>query len=374
MNNVLKYTVYFLVLFFCLFLLQSCKFGRFVYYNFADINDHKIFPYHTAHADSIHFNFYRAADESFPEVVDIAGEDYFFENYLEGNETVAFLIIQNDTIKYERYFDNYLPSSVVPSFSMAKSIISILIGIALSEGYIQSIEEPIITYLPELKKNKGFEKIQIKHLLQMTSGIKFSEGYYNPFGEVASFYYGTNLKKDITKLKVKQAPGESFEYISGNTAILGWILERALGEEHTVTQYLQDKLWQPLGMEYDATWSIDKKNKGLEKAFCCINARAIDFAKIGRLYLNKGKWGNEQIVPKEWVDYSTQIDTTEGSAWYYQNQWWLPSQNGDFLAQGILGQYIYVQPSKNLVVVRLGKKEGKGKWRTLFSELSKYYN
>lgn len=208
----------------------------------------------------------------------------------------------------------------------------------------------------------------------MTSGIKFSEGYYNPFGEVASFYYGTNLKKDITKLKVKQAPGESFEYISGNTAILGWILERALGEEHTVTQYLQDKLWQPLGMEYDATWSIDKKNKGLEKAFCCINARAIDFAKIGRLYLNKGKWENEQIVPKEWVDYSTQIDTTEGSAWYYQNQWWLPSQNGDFLAQGILGQYIYVQPSKNLVVVRLGKKEGKGKWRTLFSELSKYYN
>lgn len=373
MKKVFKYPIYFLFLFFCLSTLSSCKLGRFVYYNFAGITDYKIFPYHSAHTDSIHFDFHRAPQEHFPEVIHIGDEDYFFEKYLEGNETVAFLVIQNDTIKYERYFDDYLPSSVVPSFSMAKSITSILIGIAISEGYIQSIEEPIVSYLPELAKNKGFKDIRIKHLLQMTSGIKFSEGYYNPFGEVASFYYGTNLRKDISKLKVKQAPGESFEYISGNTAILGWILERALGQGHTVTQYLQDKLWQPLGMEYDATWSIDRKKNGLEKAFCCINARAVDFAKIGRLYLNKGKWGDKQVVSKEWVDYSTQIDTTDGSAWYYQNQWWLPSRNGDFLAQGILGQYIYVNPSKNIIIVRLGKKEGKARWRALFGELSKYY-
>lgn len=366
-----KYSLSFTCVVIILFMMGSCKFSRFVYYNFADIRDYRIFPTRVLEADSVFFSFVKPEEEDFPSLISIKEEDCFFENYLEGNHTVAFLIIQNDTVKYERYFDNYSASDIVPSFSMAKSITSILIGAAIADGLILSVDDPVVKYIPELSKNKGFEEIKITHLLQMTSGIKFSEGYYNPFGEVASFYYGRNLKKEMKKLKLKRKPGEAFEYISGNTAVLGWILDKVL-KDKTLTEYLEEKLWRPLQMEYDATWSLDKK-KGLEKAFCCINARAVDYAKIGRLYLHKGSWEGQQIVPESWVEQSTRIDTTEGSAWYYQNQWWLPSKNGDFLAQGILGQYIYVNPEKNLVIVRLGKKQGKVNWWQTFTTVAEYY-
>jgi CubicO group peptidase (beta-lactamase class C family) len=125
-------------------------------------------------------------------------------------------------------------------------------------------------------------------------------------------------------------------------------------------------------MEYDASWSIDKKNEGTEKFFCCINARARDFAKIGRLYLNKGNWNGKQIVSEKWVEESTKIDTTGGGATYYKYQWWLPSATGDFMAEGILGQFIYVNPSRNIVIVRMGKSHGRVSWQHLFTLLGEY--
>jgi CubicO group peptidase (beta-lactamase class C family) len=254
---------------------------------------------------------------------------------------------------------------------MAKSVISILIGIALEEGHIQSLMEPITNYIPELIPN-GFEKVRIEHLLQMTSGLKYNESYFNPFGDVATFYYGTNLRKAIAKMKLKEVPGNHFEYQSGNTQLLGLVLERAL-KGKTITAYLEEKIWQPLGMEFSASWSIDRKKNGLEKAFCCLNARARDFAKLGRLYLKNGDWNGKRIVSAEWVMQSTRIDTTNGSAWFYQYQWWLPTKNGDFTARGILGQYIYVNPEKELIIVRLGKKQGGVHWMTMLPALAKGY-
>jgi CubicO group peptidase (beta-lactamase class C family) len=206
----------------------------------------------------------------------------------------------------------------------------------------------------------------------MTSGIQFNESYVNPFGDAASFYYGLNLRKQIEKMKLKREPGKQFEYISGNTQLLGLILERVL-KGKTVTQYLQEKLWTPLGMEYDATWSIDRKKNGLEKTFCCLNARARDFAKIGRLYKDKGNWDGQQIVSQEWVEASTKLDTLNGSVRYYQYQWWLPTPGEDFMAEGILGQFVYVNPAKDLIIVRLGKNEGKADWWTIFTALAKVY-
>ncbi|GAB4209621.1 MAG: hypothetical protein Fur0023_21930 [Bacteroidia bacterium] len=173
-------------------------------------------------------------------------------------------------------------------------------------------------------------------------------------------------------MQLKQEPGKQFEYVSGNTQILGLVLERAL-KNKTITQYLQEKIWTPLGMEFEATWSIDNKKNGIEKTFCCLNACARDFAKIGRLYLNKGQWNGQQIVSANWIKESTKPDTTEGSVNYYQYQWWLPTPGKDFLAEGFLGQYIYVNPSKQLIVVRLGKKEGKVNWWAVFREMAKYY-
>jgi CubicO group peptidase (beta-lactamase class C family) len=348
-------------------LLTSCQVGRFVYYNFADIKDHQKFPSRALTADTLHYHFQTTHTGKFP--AEINGIP--IDQYLERNSTVAFLIIKNDTIQYEKYFKGYDKQSIVPSFSMAKSVTSILIGCAIDEGYIHSVDDPVTDYIPELAKN-GFEKVTIKHLLQMTSGIKFNESYINPFGDAASFYYGLNLRKQIEKMKLKSEPGETFEYVSGSPQLLGLILERSL-KGQTITSYLQEKLWSPLGMEYDASWSLDRKENGLEKTFCCLNARARDFAKIGRLYQNKGNWNGQQIVSEQWVEESTKLDTTNGSADYYQYQWWLPTPNEDFMAEGILGQFVYVHPSKDLIIVRLGKKLAGEDWWNVFTSIAKTY-
>jgi CubicO group peptidase (beta-lactamase class C family) len=346
---------------------SSCQLGRFVFYNFADIKDHKKFPSRALAAGTVPFQFPTAPKGKFPKEINAVP----FDQYLEDNKTVAFLIIKNDSIQYEKYFKGYDQQSIVPSFSMAKSVTSILIGCAIDEGHIQSVEEPITHYIPELSKN-GFDKVSIKHLLQMTSGIQFNESYVNPFGDAASFYYGLNLRKLIPKMKLKTSPGKQFEYTSGNTQLLGLVLERAL-KGKSITGYLQEKIWTPLGMEYDASWSVDRKKNSLEKTFCCLNARARDFAKIGRLYKNKGKWNGKQIVSQKWVEESTKLDTSNGSASYYQYQWWLPVPNEDFMAEGILGQFVYVNPAKDLIIVRLGKKEGKANWWSIFTSIAKAY-
>lgn len=368
MKNIKLYKLSFVLI--ISFALTSCKVGRFVVYNFADIKDYKKFPSSTLTSNDVKFKFNETSKGIFPDSLSLGKNRVAFDKVLESNKTVAFLIIKNDTIQYEKYFKGYNQESIIPSFSMAKSITSILIGCAIDDGLIKSIEEPITNYIPELKKN-GFEKVTIKHLLQMTSALKFKESYMNPFGQAASFYYGRNLKKQIFKLKLKGIPGQNTEYVSGNTQLLSFVLEGSL-KGKTVTQYFQEKLWTPLQMEYDGSWSLDKKKNGKEKAFCCINARARDFAKIGRLYLNKGKWNGKQIVSEKWVEESTKVDSKEGSIDEYQYQWWLPTNDGDFMAQGILGQFIYVNPSKNIVIVRIGKNVGKLNWQDLFILLAKY--
>lgn len=369
MNNLKSYLIAVVLLIFSIS-MSSCKLGRFVFYNFADIKDYKKFPSRALLSNATKFKFHITDKGIYPHTLKMGKDSFSLDRVLEKNNTVAFLIIKNDTIQYEKYFKGYNQESIIPSFSMAKSVTSILIGCAIDEGLIKSVDEPIITYIPELKKN-GFEQVTIKHLLQMTSALKFSESYINPFGEAASFYYGRNLKREVSKLKLKGKPGQKFEYVSGNTQLLGVVLERAL-KGKTVTQYFQEKLWTPLEMEYDGSWSIDKKNEGTEKAFCCINARARDFAKIGRLYLNKGKWNGQQIVSEKWVEESTSIDTSNGAVNYYKYQWWLPSTSGDFMAEGILGQYIYVNPDKHIVIVRMGKNNGRINWSDFFILLSNY--
>ncbi|MCB0398766.1 MAG: serine hydrolase [Winogradskyella sp.] len=345
----------------------SCQIGRFVFYNFSDIKDYKIFPSRLLRAGSSKFIFPVSQTGTFPEEIN----GISIEKFLAENNTVAFLIIKNDTIHYEKYFGTFDQKSIAPSFSIAKSITSILIGCAIDDGLINSVDEPVTNYIPEMKEN-GFDKVTIKHLLQMTSGLDFNESNLNPFGTTATYYYGLNLRKKIPKIMLENEPETKFEYVSGNTQLLGLVLERAL-QNKTITQYLQEKLWTPLGMEYDASWSIDQKKNGIEKTFCCINARARDFAKIGRLYKNKGNWNRSQIVSQSWVEESIKLDTLNGSVSYYQFGWWLPTPGKDFLAQGHLGQYIYVNQLKDLIIVRLGENEGKTNWWSIFSSLAEEY-
>jgi CubicO group peptidase (beta-lactamase class C family) len=349
-------------------LFSSCQVGRFVAYNVADINDYKKFPSRPLERADHAFEFYDDGRKLDSMKATVKGKKISFDEFQEKNKTVGFLIIRKDSILYERYFKGYDRTKVVPSFSVAKSVISILIGCAIEDGYISSVDESITTYIPELSE-RGMDKVTIKHLLQMTSGIKFSESYINPFGHAAAYYYGRNLRKQIFKMKLKEEPGTKFHYKSGDTQVLGLLLERAL-KTKTITDYLQEKIWTPLGMEYDASWSIDRKENGLEKTFCCLNAVALDFAKIGRLYLNDGNWNGRQIVPETWVRESIRRDTSDGSAAHYQYQWWLVSDQGDYMAQGILGQYVYIHPEKDLIIVRLGKNYSNVGWSNVFTSIA----
>ncbi|MXN90713.1 serine hydrolase [Flavobacterium sp. Sd200] len=353
------------------FVATSCKVGRFVYYNFPNITDHKIFPARTAEASEEKHHFLTTDKPKVPKSFTVGGKETQFEYYLEKNNSVAFMIIKNDTIQYEKYFNGYNEESVVASFSMAKSVTSLLVGCALDDGIIRSVEEPIVNYVPEFADKPGFEKITIKNLLQMTSGIKCSENYYSPFSDAATYYYGTDVRKFIFKRELEHKPGTYHIYSSGDTQILGLVLERAL-KGKSITAYLEEKVWKPMGMEYDATWSIDNKDNGLEKTFCCLNARARDFARLGSLYLHKGNWNGRQIVSKEWVEVSTTPDLIEGGVINYKYQWWLQA-DGSYLAKGTLGQYIYVNPAKKLIIVRLGENYGNADWLRIFESLAANY-
>ena len=163
-----------------------------------------------------------------------------------------------------------------------------------------------------------------------------------------------------------------FEYLSGNSQILGLVLERAL-KNRSIADYFQEKVWKIIGTEYDASWSLDSNINGMEKTFCCFNATAIDYAKIGKLYLDYGSWGDKKVVSKSWIDETLKVDSTDGSAWYYQNQWWLPTKNGDFIAEGILGQYIYINTNNNVIIVRLGRSNGVVDWDAILSNLGNAY-
>lgn len=371
--NILKFSKLILILF-LLLTISSCKVGRFFIYNFADINDHKKFPKRDIEKSNLPFYFhhkinpnYASSKISIP--TNGKNKNYLFEDYLKINNTVAFIIIKKDTIVYEKYFDDYNKESIVPSFSMAKSVVSMLIGCAIDDGLIQSIDEPITNYLPEFKKN-GFEKVTISHLLNMTSGINFNESYYNPFGNAASIYYGRNLKKEMLKLKLNPNNTNSFSYSSGDTQLLGLILESSL-KGKKISNYLEEKIWKPIGMEYNASWSLDKKN-GLEKTFCCLNSVALDYAKLGRLYLKKGDWNGKQILSKEWVEKTTKSENNKSGVWYYQNHWWISDKvEMSFRAEGILGQYIYVNPKTETIIIRLGRNYGKNVgWNSIFNQLA----
>lgn len=357
-----------------MFIVSSCKLGRFVFYNFADIKDHKIFPKRIIEKPAEPFTFQYNKREQIAKSVtlNIKGKEkvYSFDEYLELNKTVAFVVIRKDTVIYEKYFKGYDKAEIVPSFSMAKSVISMLIGCAIEDGLIKSVDEPITNYLPDLKKN-GFEKVTISHVLNMTSGIQFNESYYNPFGNAASVYYGRNLKKEISKLKLDETKTGRFSYSSGDSQILGLILESSL-KGKKISTYLEEKIWKPLGMEYDASWSLDKKD-GVEKTFCCLNSVAIDYAKLGRLFLNNGNWNGKQIISKEWVEKTTKAENNLSGVWYYQNQWWITNKTDmSYAAKGILGQYIYVNPKTETIIVRLGKDYGKySGWDKVFADLSK---
>jgi CubicO group peptidase (beta-lactamase class C family) len=324
-----------------------------LYHNFASIDDYRIFSNRVV----------QRSPRPMPWPVAVRSKSEPVEKtqkLLQDLETTALLMVQDDEIVFEKYFGDGGTSVQSGSFSMAKSIVSLLAGIALQEGKIKSLEEPIGAYLPEWSgREEG--SIRIRDLLTMTAGLDWNESYLNPFSITTEAYYGSNLLTTVLKQRKIVDPGSVFSYSSGTTHLLGTVVSRAINQ--SLSEFASARLWQPLGAETDALWSLDRDG-GMEKSYCCFNATARDFARIGSLVLRKGEWGGRSLVNQSYIAEMVKphrVSNEQGAAVdYYGYQWWvLQTPSGEVpYARGILGQYIVVIPQTRRVIVRLGKDTG----------------
>jgi CubicO group peptidase (beta-lactamase class C family) len=331
-------------------------------YWFSNVDDYKKFTNHTIQKSTTPKVWERS------EKYNIKTLTNEVEKYMTDRKTCAFLVIQNGKILTEKYFEEYDENTISASFSVAKTVNALLIGKLIEDGKIQSLDDDVKKYVPELKQiPEG--KLKIRDIITMSGSIDWKESYWNIFSMTAESYYGEDLDKLMAKLKLRdnEKPGTIWEYQSCCTQILGYIIKKASGK--SVAAYTNEILWQPLGMENDALWSTDKNN-GIEKSFCCINATARDFAKLGYFILNKGKVDTTSIINQEWINALTTpakyLKTADGRTcdWYGYQIWVINHENMQIpYFRGVHGQLIYVVPDKNAVIVRLGKKNRKEKCR-----------
>jgi CubicO group peptidase (beta-lactamase class C family) len=358
----------------------------------SDAFDWQKFPSHPLEVSPQPYLYPSSPDPRVPDLFSrLAGaEDW--DAFLENNQTQAFIVIQDGAVLYEKYFNDTRRDSIVTSFSIAKSFTSALIGKAIQEGFIRSVDDPITNYLPELAiRDPRFKEITIRDLLLMSSGLEYQE--FRPFllnsDDPLTTYFPDQRQFALQNTHIVDPPGRYFLYNKYHPQLLGMILERSTGM--TVTGYLQTRLWNPLGMEFAGSWSTDSRASDFEKMETGINARAIDFAKLGSLYLNGGTWQGTQVLPQDWVEASTQPYFPEGSPdyypagftnlpgqAYYKYMWWGLARNGntyDFAAEGDKGQYIYASPLKKLVIVRNGVNYGipNLEWNHLFFAFATQY-
>ena len=281
------------------------------------------------------------------------------------NGTVAFVIIKNDSVWFENYYDGFNKNSKTNSFSMAKSYVSGLMFKAIQEGYIKSLDQPVSDFLPTF--NKGLAaKMTVGDLSSMASGTTWDEKYYSPFSIVTRAYFDDNLEKVMLGLKVEEEPGKKFKYSSGDTQMLAMVIEKATGKK--MYNYLTESFWKPLGCENETLWQVDSEAHDLVKAYCCIASNAKDFARFGKLYKDHGKWNGKQILDSTFVAKSIKPRFADSPEYGYG--WWLKQQNGKdfFMMRGHLGQYVIVEPNDNVIIVRLGHSKGNNKEVGSFTE------
>lgn len=410
--------------------LQSCVVTRGIKYGNASVDDYSIFEQDTVVRglqtfrfadvqlnstliDTLKFDIYLSKADTLLNLTLREAMDYY-------DIPSAAIVVQNDTILFEHYSGGWNRDSQSCIFSVTKTITSLLCGIALKDGYIKSLSDPVTDYVPELKDaDPKFAQLKIEHLLDMTAGLKFNENYsWNPFSKIAKLYMGNNTLKVLKRLKFINTPGENFSYDSATTAILGLVIERATGQSYA--QYLSEKVWQPLGMERDALIGLDSKKHHTAKSFAGLTTNVRDLAKIGKLFLNNGVYNGVQIVDSTFVNrcLSTHTAGISGKAqseysysWYWgvadeengkrkffntldelklyyknhpeknvlqikknlKNGYFAVLHNGGFWGFGLYGQVLYVNPEKNMIAVFLGADRLKD-FNILFEQLSTYLN
>jgi CubicO group peptidase (beta-lactamase class C family) len=302
-------------------------------------------------------------------------KQYSFENrlrdstaFLQEVDTTGLLILHQDQVIYEHYWHGTQPTTQTIGWSLTKSFVSALVGIAINEGKIASINDPVTRYAPELR-GSAYDNVSLKDVLQMSSGASWNEDYsdwrsdINRFGR--TFAMGGSLDHFIITLRREHQPGTYHRYNSMDTQVLGLVLRRATGEGNAA--YLEAKLWQPLGMQDDAFWVTD--DSGKEFAAAGLNATLRDFAKLGQLYLHGGTWNGNRVIPEVWIKASVTPDapylmpgkrTTSEEVMGYGMQWWVPDNGGDYTAIGVFNQFIYVNPSLQLVIAKTSANHAYG--------------
>ena len=337
---------------------------------FPTIDDLGIFEHATVHAPdscwewtvSDKYNSFRLSKED--------------SAYIDDMKTASFLIIRNDSILYETYRGGWNDTLTSNLFSATKSIVGLLVGIAIDEGKIGSVDDKVVKYIPEY--NSGRQKdITIRNLLTMSAGMDWDEAYASLFSVTTHGYYGNDLYNLIISLDIVDTPGVQYSYRSGETQLLSFVVEAATGE--TISRYAEKRLWQPMMAGQDAFWLLDKKD-GDEKSFCCFHTTARDAARFGRLMLNKGNWNGRQLVSKEYIEEAMTPASYLKDQWgkdplsYYGFQTWIMDYKGEKCPyfRGMLGQYIIAIPSKNAIVVRLGHKRSKEYVKELTTDIIRY--
>ncbi|MCI3938112.1 beta-lactamase family protein [Chryseobacterium aahli] len=266
------------------------------------------------------------------------------------SNTASFLVIKDGKLLHEQYWNVYNELSKTNSFSMAKAVTVMLYGKALEEGKIKNIDQNFSEFYDEFKLKPFGKDLNLKHLAQMESGLIWDENYKNPFLPNARAYYGRSLIKATFSRKFKEKPGERFEYQSGSTQLLGFAIKKAINQ--SLSSYLSEKFWIPLGMEQNADWSVDES--GMEKTYCCIHSNSRDFAKLGQLFINDGKVGDEQILNLDFIEQMRK--PTEKSDEIYGMGFWINNDNPikHYYFLGLQGQYIIMIPEHKMVIVRTG--------------------
>lgn len=297
------------------------------------------------------------------------------EVFLEATNTTAFVVLHDDALLYEGYFNGSSHEATQASLSVAKSFVSTLVAIAIEEGFIGSLEDSVTIYIPELlERDPRFGDITIGHLITMSSGLRFVRDPSDPFSDDFVTSHSPDMRAAALETEIVEAPGQRFHYNDYNPQLIGMVLERATGM--SVSEYLETRLWQPMGAEGDGSWDLDSERSGFERMSVGINGRAIDFAKLGWLFLHGGRNGDHQVVSSAWVEDVARADDTfkdprGDPSVYYRYYWWGDLEYDSYYAEGNLCQFVYVYPSADLVLVRHGYDCGGTYWTRLLGEIAK---
>jgi CubicO group peptidase (beta-lactamase class C family) len=341
--------------------------GRYIRWNFPDVYDLNKFPSIPIYHGKKPRQFVESLNLNLTDMMlKHEGATVQLKELLHQSKTRAFIVLRNDTIIAESYPLGDSRETLFKSYSMTKSALSLLIGIAIREKRINNVNDSIGDYVKDLPP--AIAQLTIKECLQQTTGIRYNESYW-PWSDEPRWYYTTDARALTKRVEIDKTRPAVYENVEYNVLLLGMMLENATGV--SISSYLQEKIWTRAGMEHDASFSIDSEKNQFEKVGDGFNARAMDMVRLGKLLLDSGVYQGKSIIPGDWIAESTSFEKSIPSNWSntnYNYLWWV-LKNGDYYANGHFGQYIYVSPRTKTVIVRLGEESAGICWWCVLPQL-----